>query len=55
MGWTLAHAAREPALRWTAATARDWREPYPEWPGTRYEAKALREGRTPSYLTFERI
>jgi tRNA (guanine-N7-)-methyltransferase len=55
VGWTLAHAAREPALRWTAATARDWREPYPDWPGTRYEAKALREGRTPSYLTFERI
>ena len=24
------------------------------WPGTRYEAKALREGRVPSYLTFRR-
>ena len=24
----------------------------PGWPGTRYEAKALREGRTPAYLTF---
>lgn len=24
------------------------------WPGTRYEAKALREGRTPRYATFRR-
>lgn len=55
VGWTLAHAAREPRLRWTAERAADWREPYPEWPGTRYEAKAFREGRVPSYLTFERI
>ncbi|WP_137179542.1 tRNA (guanosine(46)-N(7))-methyltransferase TrmB [Roseomonas sp. AR75] len=25
-----------------------------DWPGTRYEAKALREGRTPIYWTFRR-
>jgi tRNA (guanine-N7-)-methyltransferase len=28
--------------------------PWEGWPGTRYEAKALREGRTPSYLRFVR-
>ena len=28
--------------------------PWPDWPGTRYEAKALREGRAPAYLTFHR-
>ena len=33
----------------------DWREPWPGWPGTRYEAKALREGRTPHYLSFRRL
>ena len=27
---------------------------WPDWPGTRYEAKALREGRVPAYLTFRR-
>jgi len=32
-----------------------WDIPYPDWPGTRYEAKALREGRKPAYLTFRRI
>jgi len=28
------------------------REPWPGWPGTRYESKALREGRKPKYLSF---
>jgi tRNA (guanine-N7-)-methyltransferase len=31
-----------------------WATPWPGWPGTRYEAKALREGRRPHYLTFRR-
>ncbi|WP_240539977.1 tRNA (guanine(46)-N(7))-methyltransferase TrmB [Salinarimonas soli] len=55
VGWTLARVLPNPAFRWTAARADDWRLPYPGWPGTRYEAKALREGRRPSYLTFERV
>lgn len=33
----------------------DWRAPWPGWRTTRYEAKALREGRTPSYLIFRRV
>ncbi|MEM9970504.1 MAG: tRNA (guanine(46)-N(7))-methyltransferase TrmB [Pseudomonadota bacterium] len=40
---------------WTAERADDWRSPWPDWTRTRYEAKALREGRTPHYLTFTRI
>jgi tRNA (guanine-N7-)-methyltransferase len=32
----------------------DWTRPWPGWPGTRYEAKALREGRVPQYLTILR-
>ena len=52
--WTLMHALAHEGLRWTARTADDWRRPWPGWPGTRYEAKALREGRAPSYLTFRR-
>jgi tRNA (guanine-N7-)-methyltransferase len=54
-GWTLVRAARCPSLRWTAIGADDWRMPFPGWPGTRYEAKALAAGRLPSYLTFERV
>jgi tRNA (guanine-N7-)-methyltransferase len=33
----------------------DWSTPWAEWPGTRYEAKALREGRFPHYLSFTRV
>ena len=29
--------------------------PWPGWPGTRYEAKALAAGRRPQYLTFRRV
>lgn len=52
---TLEAVRAEPRLRWTAEGPRDWRAPWADWPGTRYEAKALREGRTPCYLTFERV
>ncbi len=55
VGWTLARAMNEPRLRWQAQGPDDWRAPYPGWPGTRYEAKAIREGRRPSYLTFTRV
>ncbi|MEM5471195.1 tRNA (guanosine(46)-N7)-methyltransferase TrmB [Hoeflea sp. AS60] len=55
INWTLAHIAAHPEFEWTARTASDWREPWEGWPGTRYEAKAIREGRTPCYLEFERL
>jgi tRNA (guanine-N7-)-methyltransferase len=55
IGWVLARALRSRHFRWTATRADDWRKPYEGWPGTRYEAKAIREGRVPSYLTFVRV
>lgn len=39
---------------WLAARPADWREPWDDWLPTRYERKALREGRVPHYLTFRR-
>lgn len=39
---------------WTARGPDDWRRPWPGWRGTRYEAKAHREGRRPQYLIFRR-
>ncbi len=39
---------------WTAKGPGDWREPWSDWLSTRYEQKALREGRRPHYLTFLR-
>ena len=47
--------ARDGRFGWLAQGPADWREPWPGWPGTRYEAKALREGRTPHYLSFRRL
>ncbi|BCJ89287.1 tRNA (guanine-N(7)-)-methyltransferase [Terrihabitans soli] len=53
--WTLAHVRAQPALQWTAEKADDWRVAWAGWPGTRYEAKAIRETRTPAYLIFRKI
>jgi len=39
---------------WQAERAEDWRTPWDDWLSTRYEQKALREGRVPHYLTFRR-
>jgi len=53
--WTLERLARSPAFIWTAERADDWRRPWPGFAGTRYEAKAKREGRMPCYLVFRRV
>ena len=55
VNWTLRHAGAEPRLRWTAERAGDWGAPWPGWHRTRYEEKALREGRKPAYLRFRRV
>lgn len=52
--WTLQRVPVDPRFDWTARQADDWRKPWAGWPGTRYEAKAVREGRTPAYLIFQR-
>jgi tRNA (guanine-N7-)-methyltransferase len=50
--WTLERLMRAPDFVWTAERADDWRKPWAGFRGTRYEAKAKREGRTPCYLEF---
>ncbi|QFU14932.1 tRNA (guanine(46)-N(7))-methyltransferase TrmB [Microvirga thermotolerans] len=55
VGWVLARVLRSPDFRWIAERPDDWRKPYEGWPGTRYEAKAIREGRVPSYLRIVRV
>jgi tRNA (guanine-N7-)-methyltransferase len=45
---------RAPDFEWTAERADDWRLPWQGFGGTRYEAKAKREGRAPCYLIFRR-
>ena len=41
-----------PAFAWLAESAEDWRRRPADWPQTRYEAKALSQGRQPIYLRF---
>jgi tRNA (guanine-N7-)-methyltransferase len=43
-----------PAFEWLAQRADDWRRRPPDWPATRYEAKAIEAGRRPSFLRFRR-
>ena len=46
---------RSPAFRWLAEKAEDWTKPWEGWESTRYEVKAIREGRSSAYLTFLRL
>jgi tRNA (guanine-N7-)-methyltransferase len=55
MAYVLARALRSPDFSWTAESAGDWRKPWPDFSGTRYEAKAKREGRIPAYFIFRRV
>jgi tRNA (guanine-N7-)-methyltransferase len=42
-------------FEWLAERPEDWKEPWDDWISTRYEQKALREGRVPHYLTFRKL
>ena len=55
VAWTLIRFMRSPHFAWTAEQADDWRKPWPGFAGTRYEAKAIRQGRVPCYLIFRRL
>ena len=53
--YALARVLRSPDFVWTAQGADDWRKPWPDFAGTRYEAKAKREGRAPNYFIFRKV
>jgi len=52
--WMLQSILASPDFIWTARRAGDWLERPDDWPQTRFEAKAIREGRKPSYLRLKR-
>ena len=52
VNWTLQHVHDHGKFSWTARTSSDWKQPWEGWLRTRYEAKAIREGRPPCYLVF---
>lgn len=53
-GWTLARILRSPDFRWNARNPENWQRPWDGWERTRYETKAVIEGRKPAYFIFER-
>ena len=53
--YALARVFRSADFVWTAECAADWREPWPDYVTTRYEAKAKREGRISNYFIFRRV
>ena len=55
VNWVLQHIDPHGGFEWTARNASDWLTPYADWPSTRYEAKARREGRSSAYLTFRKV
>jgi tRNA (guanine-N7-)-methyltransferase len=54
VAWTLIHIRAHGGFAWLANAPPDWRSRPPDWPETRYETKARREGRQPTFLAFER-
>jgi tRNA (guanine-N7-)-methyltransferase len=52
--YALTRVLRSQDFVWTAERADDWRKPWPDFVGTRYEAKAKREGRVPAYFIFRK-
>ena len=52
--YALARVLHSKDFSWTAESAEDWRKPWAGFAGTRYEAKARCEGRTPAYFIFRK-
>jgi len=52
--YALVRVLRSKDFVWTAECADDWRKPWNDFAGTRYEAKARREGRAPAYFIFKK-
>ena len=52
--WTLAQMAQNADFEWMAEEADDWRHPPADWPETRFQKKAVQQGRNPVFLRFRR-
>ena len=52
--WILERACRHKDFSWVAEGPKDWRFRGEDWPETRYEMKAVQQGRKPIYLRFRR-
>ncbi len=53
--WTLRQLRDNKDFQWTAKCGNDWKNPPADWVETKYQRKAVAEGRRPIFLDFERI
>lgn len=53
--WTLRTMAQRSDFAWTAKCSSDWRNPPSDWVETKYQQKAIREGRKPVFFDYQKI
>ena len=53
--WTLEKLYHSEDFVWTAQKSSDWRNPPSDWIETKYQQKALKEGRRPVFLNYRRL
>ncbi|MEC7661179.1 MAG: tRNA (guanosine(46)-N7)-methyltransferase TrmB [Pseudomonadota bacterium] len=52
--WILIHFNNFNGFQWVAKSPKNWRCRVSNWPQTRYEQKAIRQGREPAFLEYRR-
>ncbi|TDQ78596.1 tRNA (guanine-N(7)-)-methyltransferase [Dongia mobilis] len=55
VGWVMMHMSRRKDFAWTAERSGDWLNRPADWPASRYEQKAIKQGRKPHYFIYRRI
>ena len=53
--WSLRQMHEDKNFRWAATCGKDWKTPPSDWVETKYQRKAIREGRRPIFLDFIRL
>lgn len=53
--WTLEKLRNSEDFIWTAQKSTDWRNPPSDWVQTKYQLKAVAEGRRPIFLKYRRL
>ena len=53
--WTLQQMRNVPQFKWTATCGNNWKHEPADWVQTKYQRKALAEGRKPIFLDYQKI
>ena len=53
--WVLRQMHKNPDFHWTAACGGDWKRAPADWVETKYQRKAVAEGRRPVFFNYERL